>query len=147
MTQHGDPAAPPHGDFFATYLYAEEQDGLVMVGFADSDYETRDYLLMQRPLAPSGLDPAPAADEIRIQRNDEAHAARGGIRSFDLFEDRASIEFEPAAAKQLAIAPQVVINFSTCSYKFREVRTHMQKLFAGHPGYTDHAGPGQPEVV
>ena len=56
--------------FTASFITWQQENGAALLGFADSEFDTTNFLLLQRTLDPNQQDVALVQDGLHIQLND-----------------------------------------------------------------------------
>src|SRR5579864_2094419 len=116
--------------FEAGCVYSSDDGEVVIVGFADSQFDTKRYVLLQRGKHPSGEDRALGHDQVHITVDDESHSNYGGIRTIELEPGLVRISLEPNAARLLGTDREIVIRFVSNSSEQAALVTRLMELFA-----------------
>jgi len=125
-------------EFAAAAVSIEEDADLWRVAFADTEFNPRRYLLLQREKSPDPQDVELGLDGYQVEVNDQANACYGGIESFELFEDHAVITFEDDAIPGLD-ADGVVVRFALRPRQRDQLRTSLARIFDGSGCFLDAA--------
>ncbi len=97
----------------ASFAYTENGGGVAMVGFADHQYDTKEYVILQRTLRPTSDDIRRGWDNVHIMVNDESRSAYGGVKQITLHDiTHVLIEVESATANYLRIGATIDINIA-----------------------------------
>jgi hypothetical protein len=96
----------------AGFVYTQDDGEVVMVGFADEEYNTKEYVLLQRILNPSQEDKQHREDEVHIEVNDQRHSGYGGVRAIRLTRDSVTILLEPSIAEELRVESEIQVAIS-----------------------------------
>lgn len=99
----------------SAFVHLQEDDEVVMVGFADREYDTRDYLMLQRTLSPTAEDIDLGMDDVHVSVNGQARSRYGGVRAIVVSNDIISIHFTEEAASDMEVAAHVTIDVSAAS--------------------------------
>ena len=126
-------------NFNAACVSVEEDSDLWLVGFADAEFNTRHYVLLQREKSPQADDIALSLDGYRVEVDDQGKSWYGGIKYFELFPDRAVIEFADEALSILADEKQIVVGFTLREKQLDQLRDCLTKIFTGHDCFIDHS--------
>ena len=94
----------------AGFVYTQNDGEVAMVGFADAQYNTRAYVLLQKTLHPSDDDVARGWDDVHIMVNDEAQSAYGGVQQITLLDKRVLIQVSAATAEYLRTGEIISVN-------------------------------------
>ena len=84
-------------DFNAASVSVEEDEDLWRVAFADSQFNARHYLVLQRGKAPDAQDVELGLDGYSVEVNDPENACYGGVELFELARDHVAVTFEDDA--------------------------------------------------
>ena len=87
--------------FIAKCITCQNDNGLVMVAFADDDVETTKYLLFQRTLEPDEQDRELGQDKVHVQLDSQEQSGYGGVSALRLNESIVTIEFDASMAQVL----------------------------------------------
>ncbi|WML46647.1 Imm10 family immunity protein [Neobacillus sp. PS3-34] len=99
--------------FRANFLYpdVDRDTNILMIGFADAEFNTKEYILLQKSLAPGEQDKELGLDEIHIEYNDQIHSTYGGILNVELNNDCIEIELDDHTARQLQTGKSICVSF------------------------------------
>lgn len=114
----------------AGFVYTQDDGEVAMVGFADQQYDTRAYVLLQRTLRPSGDDVRRGWDDVHITVDDETRSAYGGVKRITLFEKRVLIEVSPTTANHLGTREAIGVNMENAQVDVGQL-AEMLKLLCG----------------
>ncbi|KUP20448.1 Imm10 family immunity protein [Paenibacillus sp. DMB5] len=118
--------------FTASFIYAQADDenDVLMIGFADDQYEPQEYILLQKTLHPDEQDLALGFDKIHITYNDESQSQYGGIEKVLLKPDSIEISLDEEAVEALDCEEAVVrVNFDPGALKLEERRELFEQMF------------------
>ena len=103
----------------AQVVAIQNDDDMLLVGFADHEYETNDYITLQRALNPTAQDKALSQDGIYIEINDQIRSYYGGINCIILSKDSVSLQLSSEAATEVQsdVNIKVDISLQTCANK------------------------------
>ncbi|NLF15080.1 MAG: hypothetical protein GX597_25090 [Anaerolineaceae bacterium] len=71
----------------AKFVYTQSNNESVMVGFADDQFNTTEYILLQRMLDPLQEGNNSQQEDVYIEINEQKYGAYGGVRSIVLSAD------------------------------------------------------------
>lgn len=117
----------------AEYITLQRGDASVVVGFADDEVDTREYVLLERSLKVTDEEAEMGLGLVYIERNDEWYADYGGIRQCILTPGAVELLLEPATAKTLRTRWRILIRFEAPPMFWDELREHFELLFAEQP--------------
>lgn len=118
--------------FTANFIYAQadNENDVLMIGFADDQYDPQEYILLQKTMHPDEQDLALGFDKIHITYRDESQSQYGGIEKVLLKPD--SIEFclDETAAEVLECETALVrVHFDPGALKLEERRDIFEQMF------------------
>ena len=111
------------------FWHSGEENGVLVLGFADDKDQPSQYLLLQRTLAPSAQDRRLGQDGIHIEINDQSNSAYGGIRRVELKEDRIVLSLGESTARAIGSEENVEVVIDPA--KNDDLRDELARLFAG----------------
>lgn len=106
--------------FFAKCVAIDETDDYWLVGFADDDFQTREYFTLTR---------SRDDDTYHAEREDQLYSCFGGIQSFVLKRDRAVVSLTPEGINRLK-AETIEIAFSIDDARFEQLMKTLREVFA-----------------
>jgi hypothetical protein len=120
----------------ANFLYAQidEETDVIMIGFADNEFDTKDYILLQKTLNPSEEDVEAGFDEVHIIYNDESQSLYGGISKFYFTPNRVEITLNEDATEILNSSPVIVINYVQENINVNEFHEYLLQMFSNGQG-------------
>ncbi len=101
-----------------------------LVGFADEEFDTRHYVMLQRSYQDDAQDLALGMNTYHVERDGQNNAGYGGVERFDLYPDRIVIKFDRMGAKRLK-TPGVSISFKKDGRRFGKLQSRLANIFAG----------------
>lgn len=93
----------------AKFVYHQIDDDVVMVGFADDQYETEKYVLLQRYLTPDQSDIDCGYHHVHVTINDQNNSAYGAIQSMICTKTNVTIIIKKETASELQIDDKIEI--------------------------------------
>ena len=114
----------------AEYIYSSDDDGVLLVGFADRQLEPTHYVLLQRQKRASANDVALGQDRVHITVDDQGRSMYGGIRAVDLQSKTLKIELEREAARQLGTEQEILVRFATTDAERAKLAPRLRDLFS-----------------
>ncbi|OMF92030.1 Imm10 family immunity protein [Paenibacillus sp. FSL R7-0273] len=118
--------------FTANFIYAQADDenDVLMIGFADDQYEPEEYILLQQTMHPDEQDLELGFDKIHITYNDESQSQYGGIEKVLLKPGSIEISLDEEAVEALDCESAVVrINFDPEMLNLDERRVYFEQMF------------------
>ena len=122
----------------AGFVYSSEDDDVVIVGFADKEYETEHYVLLQRSKQVSAEEEALGQGEVHISTDDPSRASYGGIESVLLGASEVMIRLEQGTARLLGVDEEIAIRFDCEAVDVARLRDGLRLLF-GRSGVLSEA--------
>ncbi|MBD9468384.1 Imm10 family immunity protein [Pseudoxanthomonas sp. PXM01] len=114
--------------FIARFAYSGENDGVLMAGLADDQYETRQYLLLQKASAPTKEDVELGQDDVHITLSEESCSAYAGIESIKMFANELRIELYQEAAEALGADRVFTVSFDPELDGLDELSTMLRRM-------------------
>jgi hypothetical protein len=87
----------------AKYVYADDDGDVLTIGFADDQFEPRQYILLQKALDPDSQDARLAMNALHIEVEDQARSGYGGIASVRYAKEELVIALTDVARKFLHV--------------------------------------------
>lgn len=117
--------------FNANFLYAQvDENDVIMVGFADDEFETQDYFLFQKSLVCNEQDKEMGFDKIHITYSNQTQSTYGNILKFVLKNGLVEITLDAKTASELRTDEQIEIVFPQNDIKLVDVKQYLAKMFA-----------------
>ncbi|MBL8296725.1 MAG: hypothetical protein JNN30_00120 [Rhodanobacteraceae bacterium] len=117
--------------FHAACVVCEHPDGEYhLIGFADREYDTEVYLMLQRSFADDEQDVRLGMDTYHVEWCDQGSSGYGGVSRFVLKTTSAEVQFEPQMAELLGGIEHLSISFDLPAGKHRVLREALQHVFA-----------------
>lgn len=121
----------------------EDMEDSWLVGFADYEFQTKHYLMLQRSFEDDEQDIRLGLHTYHVEIDDQRQSCYGGITLFQLLRNRALVSFSQKGAEQLGHA-QAEVRFQVDDVLFAELQSQLQKIFKGTGVYS--ADDVQPAV-
>lgn len=115
----------------AGFVYDSEDEDVILVGFADKEYQTQRYVLLQRSKQVSAEEEALGQGEVHISVDDQDRSAYGGIEHVVLDDSGVRIRLDRDTAAMLATEDEIVIRFEGQAADALRLRKALQLLFSG----------------
>jgi hypothetical protein len=122
-------------EFTAAAVSIDEDADLWRVGFADTEFNPRRYLRLERAKAPDAQDVELGLDGYSVELDDPSNGCYGGIDLFELFADHAIVTFEDGALPQSA--GELVVRFALRGRQLAQLRGCLAKIFDGYGCFVD----------
>lgn len=109
----------------ASFVYFGIEDETIIIGFADDEFDTKEYVLFQKSLS---VEEIPILNKVHITLNSENRAAYGGIVRIILSKKLISIFLSKETASSLSVADSIDIEYATEEKEFDSLISHFHKL-------------------
>jgi hypothetical protein len=109
----------------AGFVSVDEVDGALVVGFADRQFETSEYFMLQRSLDPDD------DDGVYLEHTDQSSGAYGHVASCSLSGDAIEVTVDDETAESLGTEPTFKVEFSCDPEVFVRLRAGLEQIFAG----------------
>ncbi len=117
----------------AAYVHTQEDKETILLGFADSQYDTQEYVLLQRSLLVSESEQALGMHKVHLTVNDERHSAYGAIRSIETAGQAVRIHLIAEAASKMHADPEITIYYQNADVDAVTLKDILGRLFALEP--------------
>lgn len=115
--------------FTATCVTCQTQDDVAMLGFADDEFNTTQYVMLQRGLMPpSPQDREAGFDRPHIEVNSQTHSGYGGVVKAQLQENRLVLKLDPQAAADMSVDDTIEIAFRVPMERLKEIGDQLRVL-------------------
>ena len=88
----------------------QNEDGVALLGFADDQFNTTQYLVLQRTVDATNQDRVLGQDKVYIQLNERS--AYGDVQEAQLEEGRLVLRLDHATAAQIGNGETIEVEFS-----------------------------------
>ncbi|MEK5331900.1 Imm10 family immunity protein [Lysinibacillus sp. FSL W8-0992] len=109
----------------ASFVYFSIDDETVLIGFADDEFETKEYVLFQKSL---WIEDIPILNKVHITINSENRSAYGEILRIILSRKFISIFLSKDTASSLGVSDSIDIEYDIDEKEFKILISHIQKL-------------------
>ena len=110
------------------FVPSSEENGVLTVGFADTQQDTQEYLMFQKFVDPEEADDD---DGVYVERDGQQYGTYGGIEKFVLSRNNVLLSLTEKTAQSLDVEPEVSIAFSATDEQFEQLKTDFERVFAG----------------
>jgi len=114
--------------FHATRITCQVEDGVAMLGFADDDFNTTQYLLLQRTLEPDQQDRGLGMDKVHIELNSQIRSAYGNVEEAQLRTRGVVFRLDPATAAKVSDGETIDVAIDMTASKMKEVAEQLRLL-------------------
>ncbi|AEI42855.1 Imm10 family immunity protein [Paenibacillus mucilaginosus] len=121
---------------YAQFIYSnvDEDAEVVLVGFADQEFETKEYILLQRSTVSDDQDKALGLDKVHITINGEECSGYCDIKEIILRSDSVEIILDDSTVKVLGVPNHVAIRFNAAVDQLQAIKNHLELMFQNEPG-------------
>lgn len=98
-------------EFRATCDTCSVDNDIATLGFADDEFNTTQYLLLQRKLSPDDQDRALRMDRLHIEYCEQSQSAYGSVIRAELGKQRLVLHFDRATADAVSNGEAIEIAF------------------------------------
>jgi hypothetical protein len=112
--------------FTATFVTYQNENDTVLLGFADSEFDTTNFLLLQRTLEPAQQDVALGPGGLHIQLNERF--AYGKVESASLRSGGLTLRLDQATAAAISNGEVIEIKFAFPELNLRELESQLRSL-------------------
>jgi hypothetical protein len=109
----------------AGFVSVDEIDGALVVGFADRQFDTSAYFMLQRRLNP-GDD-----DGVYLEHTDQAHGAYARVSLCAIWRNRIELSVDETAADALEAETTFAVEFSGDRELLSRLRKGLERVFSG----------------
>ena len=113
--------------FRASVVNFEEQDGVLVVGFADDPLATSQYVLLQRTLHPSKQDLQLGMQGLHLEINGPDKSGYDAIDSISLMRDEAVLSLAPKLRSKTGIE-KIKIMFNVDDQRFKQLEEQLRMI-------------------
>jgi hypothetical protein len=112
--------------FTATFVTYQNENDTILLGFADSEFDTTNFLLLQRTLEPAQQDVALGLAGLHIQFNERF--AYGKVESASLRSGGLTLRLDQATAAAISNGEDIEIKFAFPELRIRELESQLRSL-------------------
>jgi hypothetical protein len=125
--------------FHATCVSIEDSEACLQVGFADREFDTTEYLTLQRGHAFDEQDKRLGLANVYIERNDQRNSMYGGIEHCELLPGSIRFHFDEDGAKVMHGLRRMEITFVASSEKLVALSAALRRCFEGLGRFSGNA--------
>ncbi|MBB3114158.1 hypothetical protein FHS18_006276 [Paenibacillus phyllosphaerae] len=124
----------------AQFLYSncDEEIDVILVGFADQEFETKEYILLQRSLESDDRDKALGLDKVHLTINGEECSGYCDIKELLLRSNSLEIILDESTAEGLELPKHIKIEFNVDVEQLQAMRNHLELMFQNEPGVLNY---------
>ncbi|MGN7116866.1 Imm10 family immunity protein [Lysinibacillus odysseyi] len=111
----------------ASFVYFGIEDETILIGFADDEFETKEYVLFQKSLC---IEDIPILNNVHITFNSEDRSEYGGIVKIIISRKLISIFLTKETARSLGITDSIDIEYGIDEKRYHTLISQFNKLNA-----------------
>ena len=112
--------------FKASCITWQNENGVAMLGFADDEFNTTQYLLLQRTLEPDQQDRALGHDRVHVQLNERS--AYGNVEEAQLRKQGISFWLDQVTAATVSNGEGIEIAFDVTAPRLKDMAEQLRLL-------------------
>ena len=117
--------------FHANCVTIEDTAVCLQVGFADREFDTTEYLTLQRGHVFDDQDTRLGLANVYIERNDQSNCMYGGIEHCELLPGRIRLRFDENGSKVMNGLREMDITFVASADKLLALSAALRRCFEG----------------
>jgi hypothetical protein len=117
--------------FHATCVSIEDTEVCLQIGFADREFDTTEYLTLQRGRVLDEKDGRLGMASLYVERNDQCNGMYGGISHYELLPGRVRLHFDEKGAKVMRGLREMEITFAVSAEKLSALSAALRRCFEG----------------
>lgn len=114
--------------FDATHIFAHDDGCMVMIGFADDEFEPSRFVILQKAHKYDDQDKKMGMDKIHIQVEDESRSKYGGINAVTISEVLIRVSLSDDTKSALSIDGDIEATVSSAHPAFEEVKSQLKRI-------------------
>lgn len=126
--------------FHANCVAIEDNDQSCLVGFADQEFDTRQYLQLQRSHTNDSQDRSLGLDTYYVERDDQSNSCYGGVERIELYADMIRLRFSAKGLRSLDLREAIRITFDVDEETLNALRSKLTIIFADTDCLRDRTG-------
>jgi hypothetical protein len=117
----------------AGFVYTSDQDGVVMVGFADQQFDTRRYVLLQRTRDVSDEERARGENDVHFEIDGQERSDYGVIDCVEVERGAVRIALRADKAADLEMDAEIRVTFKVNTQKHSQLVNGLRSLWEHNP--------------
>lgn len=114
--------------FDATHIFCEDDDYMIMLGFADDELEPNKFVILQQSRSYDDQDRELGMDKLHIQVEDQSRSQYGGITAVNVTKNRVTLSLDKSAQSTLMVDGDIEISFSMDHPKANITLFNLEKI-------------------
>ena len=119
-------------ELIANCVTCQTQDEVAMLGFADDEFNTTQYVMLQRGLKPSQQDREHGFDQLHIEVNSQIHSCYGGVVEARLHEKQLVLKLDLQAAADMSVDDTIEIALHVPAQTLKDIDEQLRLLLGPH---------------
>jgi hypothetical protein len=111
-------------EFKAKFVSFQNEDGIVVVGFADDEFQTTQYVLLQRTLEPDEQDRKLGHDKVHVELDSQNRSGYGGIERIQMEGSALRFALNAKGSKFLG-TPAISINLDDANVDYGTLKEYL----------------------
>ena len=124
--------------FHASCVAVVDDEFSRIVGFADRQLDTKQYLQFQVSRVGDTQDQALRLDTYYVEKDDQSNSCYGGIESIDLHKNTITLKLDDVGSQRLDLGKVELITFVSDDKTLSELRSGLAAIFSGTNILRDH---------
>lgn len=109
----------------ASFVYFGIEDETLLIGFADNEFETKEYVLFQKSLC---MEDIPILNKVHITLNSQDRSEYGGIGRIIISRKLMSIFLSEETARSLGVNDSIDIEYDIDEKRYHALISQFNKL-------------------
>lgn len=110
------------------FVVCQTEDGVRLLGFADSEFDTNQYLTLQRTIRPDRQDRAMGMDKPYVELNSQMSSDYGDVEQAEIGKGRLLLRLAPKLAKAVSKGETIEIDFGENVANFDEIVSYLRLI-------------------
>lgn len=116
------------GRFEARFVHLQKDESVAIVGLADDQFDTTQYIILQRSLQPSQEDISLRQDDLHVMVCDQTRSRYGGLLSVQVATNCITFVLDTNAASDLQVQPHLVVGISEANVDPAVLMAELQRV-------------------
>jgi len=109
--------------FKAACIVSQIEDGIALLGFADDEFDTTQYVTLQRELSRLPQEEIELGfDKLHIEVNSQGHGDYGDVAGALLLKNQLVLRLSPETAEKIGVDDVITIDFEVSMDRVKEIR-------------------------
>ena len=126
--------AREYRDTLFALIEGEDSDSYISIAFADDEFDTEEYIILQKAIFCTEEDKELGMDKVYIEYKDQLYSNYGGILKVILKNGLIEIYVDCNTAKVLGTNEQITVTFDQDVSCINDLKMYLQKMFVDELG-------------